>query len=178
MTAIEGELTDMATDITDVMVPEWIKQIGKENALEARDLEDKARVASLREMIVRTDGPPLVRRILKELSVQALACKAIHVQAVLNDVSREADMQGHQHVFRLNVTASSPWSKTTYVDISYSEGERFMHFCPRDTDPFNIEVVPDEQGRLAMHSPLGPLPTVEDAAQFILQPVVKSVTGR
>ena len=129
-------------------------------------------------MIVGTESPPLVRRILKELSVQALACKLIHVEAVLNDVSREAEKKGGHQVFRLNVTASSPWSKTTYVDISYNEGERFIHFCPRDTDPFNIELVPDEQGRLALHSSSGPLPTVEDVAKFVLQPAVKSVTGR
>ena len=168
----------MLPEITDVMVPEWIKKINEKRTTEVRELEDATRNASVRDMIIRTDGPPLIRRILKELSVQALACKAIHVQAILNEVSRETDQRNHQQVFRLSVTASSPWSKTTYVDISYAEGERFIHFCPRDTDPFNIELVPDEQGRLAMHSPIGPLRTLEDTAQFILQPTVKSVTQR
>jgi hypothetical protein len=110
--------------------------------------------------------------------VQALACKTIRVQAVLGDVSRDGDKKAHQQVFRLNVTASSPRSRTTYVDISYSEGERFIHFCPCDSDPFNIELVPDKQGSLVIHSPAGPLPTVEDAAEFILQPAVKCVIGR
>lgn len=110
--------------------------------------------------------------------MQAIACKTIHVQAVLSDVSRESDGAAHQQTFRLVVTANSPWSRTIYADIFYGERERFIHCCPRDSDPFNIELVPDKQGNLVIHSPSGPISAVEKAAEFILKPLLKSVRGR
>jgi hypothetical protein len=165
-------------DVADVMIPEWIKEIAEEDARKEREFEEKRRDTALKNSLLMSSGPPLAHRILKELAVQAIACKAVHVYAVLNNVARESDRAVHQQTFRLEVTANSPWSRTSYADVSYREGERFIHCCPRDSDPFNIELVPDTEGNLVIHSPNGQTATVEKAAEFILKPLLKYVRGK
>jgi hypothetical protein len=127
---------------------------------------------------VRDDGPALVRRILKELTDQSLAWKTINIEAVLRDVSRDADRKANKQVFRLDITAGSPRPKQTYMDISYCEGDRFIQCCTRDGDPFNIEFVPDKQGNLVTRLPHGPVSTVKEAAEFILKPLLKYIGGQ
>jgi hypothetical protein len=168
----------MEENITDVMVPEWVTEIGDEIAREMHDSEQKARNSTLVNTLIKSDGSPLVRQIFKELVLQALACKKIGVQAMISDVSRKSDTEIHQQVLRVHVTASSPWSRTTYVDVSYAEGEQYIHCCARDADPFNIKLAPDERGNLVIISPNGTLLTPELAAKFILRPAVKYVLGR
>lgn len=174
----DGKVTVMAKDIADVLVPEWIKEISEERTREARECNGSARDSALADTPLKSSVPTAVRGILKELALQCLASTTIGVQATMNDVSRKTDTEAHQQVFRIQVTAGSPWVKTTYADVSYAEGEPCIHCCPRDSDPFNIKLAPDERGNLIIISPNGPLPTPELAARFILRPAVKYVLGR
>jgi acetylglutamate synthase len=126
----------------------------------------------------RDDNPALVRRILKELNDQCLALKTNNIQAVLSDVSRDPDRKANHQVFRLDITAGSPWPKRTYMDILYCEPDRFIQCWTRDADPFKIEFVPDTQGNLVTRLPHGPVSTVKEAAEFILKPLLKHVGGQ
>lgn len=170
----------MSGKIAEALVPEWIKEIGEERTRKAAEAEENYRYEALAESLAKSDGPALVRGIIKELTLQALACETIGVCATLNDISRKSEdpTAPIEQRFRLEVSARSPWPKTTYVDIYHYSGDRFVKFYPRDSEAFKLELVPDKRGKLVILSKEGRIISPEQAAASILKPYVKELFAR
>lgn len=162
--------------LADIMVPDWIREISEERQRKAAEDHQTVLYSALSEALAQSQGPALAKNIFKELAIQTLACETIGVRATMAGVSRKnEEATPAEQVFRIEVSANSPWPRTTYLDISYREGEACLRGCPRDGEPLKIQFLPNEHGKLVMCSGHSPLPTPEDAASFILKPLVRAV---
>jgi len=162
--------------LANAMVPEWIKEIIEDRERRTREYEETARYNALANALAKSEGPELFQQIVKELTLQALACKTIGVLASVSDVSRKNnDGEQIEQAFRVKVSANSPFPRSTYLDFSYAEGDRCIRCYPRDGESFKIDFLPNEHGKLVMQSDHTPLPTAEKAAAYLIKPLVKDV---
>jgi hypothetical protein len=164
--------------MSDPLTVDWIEKIKADQDTEARLIQEHSQYCILAEALAKAEGPDCFERVLKEIQFQAIASAKIGAAVTVSEVSRPADKEANNHVFRINVRSKLGYASTTYLDLSYVKGSFRIRCFPRDAASFDIDLRPDRQGRLVMIGPTGELETEAKTASLILAPLVRSVLGR
>lgn len=159
----------------DLLTTDWIEQEKQAQDVEARQSEERSLYSALTEALAKSEGLARFEMVLKEIQFQANACAKIGATVALTDVTRPADKEVKNHSFRINARSNVGWASSSYLDLSYREGDLQIRCFPRDAASFNVEFRPDRQGKLVMLSPTAELTTEADVARFILRPFVRGV---
>jgi hypothetical protein len=164
--------------MSDLLTVDWIEKIKDDQEAEARTVQEHSQYRALAEALVKSEGLDRLEKVLKEIQFQAVASAKIGASVTVSDVTRAADKEAKNHVFRIDVCSTVGYTSSTCLDLSYVEGSSRIRCLPRDAAAFDIEFRPDREGKLVMMGPTGELETEAKAASLILAPLVRSVLGR
>jgi hypothetical protein len=166
---------DVKAVVMDIaVVQEWIRQDNQKiDSLSARANSD-AKAWEAAELRITTEGPEYWKQLRKDLTITASACSLLGVEASVADISNEQE-EGCQ----VSVVNQSIFRQQTYTNVFYREGDSVIRCWSLHEDAaFNLVFCLDQRNSLAVFkTPTGKPMKTEQAAQAIVQPMVKHVKG-
>lgn len=151
--------------------PEWIRKIEQEEEAKKQEV---ARIEA--------EGPRFWKQLLKKLEIAAAACKHIGVRASVSNIGGSPNTSTEE-AWHVLVAAGSRSPAPTYTNLFYRNGGAAIRCHTLEGRAFTLDFRLDPQGTLGVIasdpevsviagvSTMGP----KDAAQFILQPMVRRV---
>ena len=158
--------------MTNRLVPGWIKKIKGQQDSDAATAKFEAKQTALLSETIEADGPAFWAQLLKQIEITLGSLDIIGLCAQTTPIG--GSEEGHQII----ILGGSSLRGQVFTNLFYGgPGTRFIGCHPNDAPPYNLEFCLGVLGLMVLENGGSPM-SAEEAAQHIIEPMVKRLMGQ
>jgi len=166
--------------MTESLIPEWIREIKREQEDSAHEAERAHQDSIAATSVIKAKGLAFWKQLAKELKIAVDACESLGIRASLGDIGQDPRAPirtSNEYGLRIEMAYGFPRVSRIYANLFYVDGSSCIRLYLMEQEEEKMDLAVTRSGEIELYCGTELL-NAEQAAEGILKPMTMYVLGK